>query len=823
MIGGTFNVSPTLRNFILNKTDFKIRKLIGQGNSGKVFLATHLRTGKKCSYKELFMEKLTGKEKKQFSREIEILVKCDNMFVLKFYGWTSEYPYSIITEYIPNGSLFHALQHQPNSPNLTPTNKTLIMIGIANGMISLHNVGIIHRDLKSLNVLLDENLLPKICDFGLSRFTQDEHNTMSIEVGTPRWMAPEILESSNYTNKVDVYSYGIVLWEMLTEDIPFKGLTSIQIAIKITQENARPDFPSNTPRSLKFLIRKCWDRDPNKRPTFSQIYHFLLRKNPFYPGTDLNAVNNLVAEIKNQDFQRSKQSNSRISDLSPSKEKKNTFSMTNTTTQENKSLKENKEDLENEKSVFDKVLNPNSTEFRADFTDCLNYLTKETYSQFNKLLIDLFSFKNINEGSLILILRELLKLVSNQRYMTRFINDEIYKKIPLDNRKISYLSLEILLQITIQHPEIIDLNFMNLLKPVLSIYPSRILRIISPSFLQYNKSQRRFDVPDFLIKNPKPFLLYSGAEYLHTLYFLCSNFPIFFKSRFEYIINILCTAIFSQDTKTVIADYSFICYAFDERITLPISAVTNHIIDDNIRDYALSYLIRKSHIELTTNLVSTLLRVSPLSKLAFQLLCKYLTGSSSARQFLINDFQYWIEDDRTPINISISIALIIETDTKLRTHMANSSQFLSLLKRILKSSNPALYAIGCQMITKSMPNERLIEKLIKSRFFSNFFEMIKKFDDKQNLLAIHDTIEMIDYCSKTAFVPDFLIFIPDLIKLISNLNYSVHVLSALYSLSSYSKAINIMKKSNIEDLLRNIQKNENNQTFIDKLLQNLNK
>lgn len=817
MSDDTFNVSPTLRNFILKPTDFKIGKLIGQGNSGNVYLATHLHTGKKCSYKELFMERLKGKEKIHFSREIEILVKCDNMFVLKFYGWTSEYPYSIITEYIPNGSLFNALKHQPDSPNLSPTNKTLIAIGIANGMMSLHNVGIIHRDLKSLNVLLDENLLPKICDFGLSRFTQDEHNAMSIEIGTPCWMAPEIFESRNYTNKVDVYSFGIVMWEMLTESVPFKGLNAIQVAIKITKENERPEIPPNTPKSLRSLIKKCWDRDPNKRPTFSQIYRFLLRKAAFYPGTDLNAIDKLVAEIKNQEFKRSKKSNSRISDLK-SKEMINTIAM-----KTNSNLKDIKEDPNNARSPFTKTLSPNSADFRSEFTDCLNYLTKETYSKFNKMLIDLFAFKNINEGSLILILRELLKLVSNQRYLTRFVNDQIYKKIPLDARKLSYLSLEILLQVTLQHPEIIDLSFMKYLNPVFSIYPQRILRIISPLFSQYSKNQRKFDVPDFLIQNPKPFILYSGAEYLRTLFFLCSNYPAFFRSRIEYIINILCTAIFSHDTQTVIADYSFICYIFDERITLPISVVTNHLINDDIRNYALSYLIRKSHIELTTSLVLTLLRVSPLSKLAFQLLCKYLTGSTSTRQYLIENFPNWMEDDRTPIKISISIALIIEADIKLRKYMANSPQFLSLFKRIIKSYNPALYAIGCQMITKSMPNTKFIEKLIKSNFFSKFFENLKKFDDQQELLVIHDAIEMIDQCSKTTFIPDFLIYIPKMILLILDPNYSVYALSALFSLSNYSRASNAMKKSNIEDILKKIQKNENNQIFIDKIVQNINK
>lgn len=821
MSDSSFNVSPTLRSFILKSSDFKKGKLIGQGNSGKVYLAIHIPTGKICSFKELFMEQLSGKNMIFFSREIEILVKCDNMFVLPFYGWTSEYPYSIITEYIPNGSLFHSLQHRPTSPNLTSTNKTLIAIGIANGMMSLHSVGIIHRDLKPLNILLDEKLLPKICDFGLSRFTNEELNLMSLEIGTPRWMAPETFDSKNYTNKVDVYSYGILLWEMLTEDIPFQGLTPIQIAYKVTKDNERPEFPSNTPRPLKSLIRKCWDRNPDNRPTFSQIYHFLLRKGAFFTGTDLNAIDNLVIEIKNQELQRSKQSNSRISPLLPSKDTGFTISSNSIKSPRSERYKEN--DNSDGKSKFNNIPHPNSTEFRAAFTDCLNYLTKDNYAQFNKVLSNLFMIKNINEGSLILILLELLKLVSNQRYLIRFINDELYKKIPLDDRKITCLSLQILLQVTTQHPEIIDMNFLKLLNPILSVYPSRILRIISPIFLQFGKNSKAFEISDFLLKNPKPFLLYSGKEYLTTLFFLCRNSPTFFRARFEYVINILCIAILSHDVQTIVADYSMICFFFDERIALPIAAVTNHLNYDDTRDYALSYLIRKSHIELTTNLVSTLLKVSPSSKLASQLLCKYLTGSMQTRQYLVIDYPNWMEDDRLPINISIPYTLIIESDFKLRKYLAEATQFLSLLKRILKSSNPEFNSIACGMITKLMPNAKLIEKLINMRYFSKFIEMLRKFDEQQESLIIHNVIGLIDDCSRSAFVSDFLSLIPKLIKLILEPKYSISSLSALCSLSNYSKAISSMKKYNIEDTLNKIQQNKDNQNHIDLLRQNLTK
>ena len=308
-------VSPELAQFIVNVDDFEKGNVAGEGAFGKVYISIHKPTGTKCALKQLFCEKLEDRDLVEFIREIEISAKCNSMFVLPLYGWAATYPYSIVTPYIPNGSLFNALRRRPGSPRLTPTIKTKIMIGCAHGMMALHKMGVIHRDLKSMNVLLDENVCPKICDFGISRFASSERQLMTQQIGTPHWMAPELFLTSDYTNKVDVYAYAIMMWELLTESTPFKGYNGQQIAMAVCNRNERPVLPPNTPKKIKTFIVRCWDMNPDKRPSFEQICKVLDDKKVMFEGTDPDEIEMFVNEIKKDEAQRAKNKGVRQSPL----------------------------------------------------------------------------------------------------------------------------------------------------------------------------------------------------------------------------------------------------------------------------------------------------------------------------------------------------------------------------------------------------------------------------------------------------------------------------------------------------------------------------
>lgn len=280
----------------LKYNDFEVRKKIGKGGFADVFYGFQKSTGKFVAIKKLQAITFSIHTMEMFKREIRVFSGLTHFAILPFVGVCLTPPYCIITEFMSGGSLFQRI-HENLEP-IDPTKLTIIALGVAKGMEYMHSQNVLHRDLKSLNVLLDADEFPKICDFGMSRILPQDGSMMTGSVGTSQWMAPEIISSGSYNEKADVYSFGIVLWELLTKEPPYRGLHEVQVAVAVLNQDIRPLIPETAPQKIAKLIKLCWDRDPNRRPDFRTIVSAFQTGEICFPGTNRDHVESYLSNFQ---------------------------------------------------------------------------------------------------------------------------------------------------------------------------------------------------------------------------------------------------------------------------------------------------------------------------------------------------------------------------------------------------------------------------------------------------------------------------------------------------------------------------------------------
>ncbi|XP_056177144.1 serine/threonine-protein kinase STY46-like [Syzygium oleosum] len=246
-------------------------KKIASGSYAELYKGMFL--SQDVAIKLLRTEHLNKTMQQEFAQEVYIMRKIRHKNIVQFIGACTRPPrLCIVTEYMSGGSLFDFLHKQNDVLKLSTVLR--LAIDVSKGMNYLHKNNIIHRDLKAANLLMDENEVVKIADFGVAR-VQTQSGVMTAETGTYRWMAPEVIEHRPYDHKADVFSFGIVLWELLTGKLPYEDVTPLQAAIGVVHKGLRPTIPEHTHPDLEKLLNECWEREPSLRPEFSEIVEIL--------------------------------------------------------------------------------------------------------------------------------------------------------------------------------------------------------------------------------------------------------------------------------------------------------------------------------------------------------------------------------------------------------------------------------------------------------------------------------------------------------------------------------------------------------------------
>ena len=210
-----------------------------------------------------------------YQDEVGLMKKIHHQNLIQLYGvCTKEEPIYIITELMKHGSLMEYLQGEGTSLKLPQ----LINMSaqIASGMAYLEERNYIHRDLAARNILVGDHMTCKVAHFGLAQDLTENIYDMPIDQKLPiKWMAPEAAMYDRFTSKSDVWSFGIVIYEIITYGkVPYPGMTNGQV-LKVLQQGYRMPRPMECPNELYDIMLDCWKEDPAERPTFETLHHHL--------------------------------------------------------------------------------------------------------------------------------------------------------------------------------------------------------------------------------------------------------------------------------------------------------------------------------------------------------------------------------------------------------------------------------------------------------------------------------------------------------------------------------------------------------------------
>uniref|UniRef100_A0A8C6PGB2 receptor protein-tyrosine kinase n=1 Tax=Nothobranchius furzeri TaxID=105023 RepID=A0A8C6PGB2_NOTFU len=282
-----------------------IERIIGAGEFGEVCCGPLRLPGKREIQVAIKTLKAgyTEQQRRDFLWEASIMGQFNHPNIIRLEGVvTKSKPVMIITEYMENGSLDTFLKK--NDGQFTVIQLVGMLRGIASGMRYLSDMGYVHRDLAARNILVNSNLVCKVSDFGLSRVLEDDAEAAYTTRGGKipiRWTAPEAIAYRKFTSASDVWSYGIVMWEVMSYgERPYWEMSN-QDVIKAVEENYRLPGPMDCPEALYHLMMDCWQRERTNRPKFDEIVCLLdkLIRNPSSLKKLVNSshrVSNLLVE-----------------------------------------------------------------------------------------------------------------------------------------------------------------------------------------------------------------------------------------------------------------------------------------------------------------------------------------------------------------------------------------------------------------------------------------------------------------------------------------------------------------------------------------------
>lgn len=280
-INSTRGISPKV---FISGGELTFKEQIGRGAFAIVYKGV-------WKHREVAIKQIQLPEEKkaeiieEFYKEVRVMIELRHPNIVTLLAVCAKDPdFLLVTECLELGNLSHLLADK--TLRLENEHMRKFALDCCAGMSYLHDLNLIHRDLKCRNLLVAKNWTVKVSDFGLSRFVEGHLNNHTLtSCGTPAFAAPEVLKQQKYSTKADVFSFAIVLWEIWVRKTPYYGISPYQVILQVIQNAQRLEIPAHVPVPIVQLMHLCWDELPENRPSFDECVEHLSKMKFEEPST----------------------------------------------------------------------------------------------------------------------------------------------------------------------------------------------------------------------------------------------------------------------------------------------------------------------------------------------------------------------------------------------------------------------------------------------------------------------------------------------------------------------------------------------------------
>ena len=697
-----------------------------------------------------------------FCCEVEFLLSLNHPFLSRIVGFTNRPPLFIFLQFPSGKSLFNVLHDKSANENLPNSAKNGIMAGIAAAMVYLQSK---HgfADLSPGNVVLSgENKMPVIVCYGSRRKKVCKVPNM--------WTPPELMNRAEIGVKTDVYSFGIMVWEMYTQHLPFPNIKTEQFASQVGINNERPMIPFEMPNLLKRLAQLCWDKEPEKRPSFQKIYDLFV--------SGMVSFDNIA--VKEEGLSN------------PSVEAVELI-VNNWNSQNKNKIVESKSDVD-VFALFNSMIPNEILEYTSALTEtnCIHFF--EGVNQ----TVQLITSKETKCTALF----EILKLISsNKKCMEIYINSNQIKKLPFFVQDLTEISLSILIPIFSSYPETATPDLLQTLDSLISLYPLKVCRLFSALCSNQLSIQLYGSIVDLLITRAHLFIKGEATlPLIHILYKLLTTVPAIKENRSKYIFKIFYDCLLSTSNDSLIATYSALIQLKPPIISVDPLLLCRHIEDHAIKRMAIQALCHSRPEKVNIKLIELLLKEVKRARIALFAILS-LAKYNDFAQVILECFELWLnKDDDIELPLKL-IMVLLQHNQNFVLFVTNLPGLPSFLNKTLETKSIEILDILCLIIRKFEVTPQFVQNLADSGFISNYL----KIGVESNNEDIHTRCYyLIDYLCRIKFVSDFMIFLPAVIYHLKNVpkfrNYCMAYCSVV---SQNQEGLQALIQNGVSQLINN--------------------